>query len=146
MNNLFEICEVSIRDETIATIINSEIAVALGILGISITIFTVIYSFIENKLEDKKKMERQLHISEVQDPYKRAELKFVNNYIMRNKNLNKYFVWLICGSFVYICVLIINFICSNMALFVFSQILSLVYFLSFIICIIYYVCCYNKMI
>lgn len=82
MNNLFEICEVSIRDETIATIINSEIAVALGILGISITIFTVIYSFIENKLEDKKKMERQLHISEVQDPYKRAELKFVNNYIM----------------------------------------------------------------
>lgn len=139
MNNLFEICEVSIRDETIATIINSEIAVALGILGISITIFTVIYSFIENKLEDKKKMERQLHIAEVQDPYKCAELKFVNSYILRNKNLNKYFVWLICGSFVYICVLMINFLSSNMVLFIFSQILSFVYFLSFIICIIYYV-------
>lgn len=146
MNNLFEICEVSIRDETIATIINSEIAVALGILGISITIFTVIYSFIENKLEDKKKMERQLHIAEVQDPYKCAELKFVNSYILRNKNLNKYFVWLICGSFVYICVLMINFLSSNMVLFIFSQILSFVYFLSFIICIIYYVYCYNKIV
>lgn len=146
MNNLFEICEVSIRDETIATIINSEIAVALGILGISITIFTVIYSFIENKLEDKKKMERQLHIAEVQDPYKCAELKFVNSYILRNKNLNKYFVWLICGSFVYICVLMINFLSSSMVLFIFSQILSFVYFLSFIICIIYYVCCYNKVV
>lgn len=146
MNNLFEICEVSIRDETIATIINSEIAVALGILGISITIFTVIYSFIENKLEDKKKMERQLHIAEVQDPYKCAELKFVNSYILRNKNLNKYFVWLICGSFVYICVLMINFLSSNMVLFIFSQIISFVYFLSFIICIIYYVCCYNKVV
>lgn len=146
MNNLFEICEVSIRDETIATIINSEIAVALGILGISITIFTVIYSFIENKLEDKKKMERQLHMAEVQDPYKCAELKFVNSYILRNKNLNKYFVWLICGSFVYICVLMINFLSSNMVLFIFSQILSFVYFLLFIICIIYYVYCYNKIV
>lgn len=144
MNNLFKICDVAVCNESITTIINSEIAIALGILGISITIFTVIYSFIENRLEDKKKIERQLHIADVQDPYKRAELKFVNSYIKRNKFLNKFFVWLIWFSFIYIFVLVVNFFWSNLIFFIFSQVLSLIYFLSFIICILYYVYRYRK--
>lgn len=37
------------NDDVFTFIINTEIAIAMGILGISITIFTVIYSFIENK-------------------------------------------------------------------------------------------------
>lgn len=144
MNNLFKICDVAFCNDNITTIINSEIAIALGILGISITIFTVIYSFIENKLEYKKEIERQLHIAEVQDPYKCAELKFVNSYIKRNKFLNKLFVWLIWVSFIFIFVLITNFFWDNMILFIFSQILSLIYFLSFVICILYYVYRYKK--
>lgn len=50
MSNLFRVCDIAISNETFSSIINLEIAIALGILGISITIFTVIYSFIENKL------------------------------------------------------------------------------------------------
>lgn len=144
MNNLFKICDVAVSNDSITTIINSEIAIALGILGISITIFTVIYSFIENRLEDKKKIERQLHVADVQDPYKRAELKFVNRYIKRNKFLNKFFVWLIWFSFIYIFVLVVNFFWSNLIFFIFSQVLSLIYFLSFIVCILYYVYRYRK--
>lgn len=55
MNSLFVIFGLDIDDNAFSTILNSEIAVVLGILGISITIFTVVYSFIENKLEDKKR-------------------------------------------------------------------------------------------
>lgn len=137
-------CDIAICSETITTVINSEIAIALGILGISITIFTVIYSFIENRLEDKKKIERQLHIADVQDPYKSAELIFVNSYIKRNKYLNVFFVWLIWFSIIDIFVLVANFFWYNLILFIFSQVLSLIYFLSFIICILYYVYRYGK--
>lgn len=144
MNDLFKMCDVAICNETITMVVNSEIAIALGILGISITIFTVVYSFIENKLEDKKKIERQLHIAEVVDPYKRAELKFVNSYIKRNKYLNNFFVWLIWFSFIYIFVLVVNLFWYNMIFFIFSQFLSLIYFFSFIICILYYVYRYRK--
>lgn len=137
-------CDVAICSEIITTVINSEIAIALGILGISITIFTVIYSFIENRLEEKKKIERQLHIADVQDPYKSAELIFVNSYIKRNKYLNKFFVWLIWFSIIDIFVLVANFFWYNLILFIFSQVLSLIYFLSFIICILYYIYRYGR--
>lgn len=137
-------CDVAICSEIITTVINSEIAIALGILGISITIFTVIYSFIENRLEEKKKIERQLHIADVQDPYKSAELIFVNSYIKRNKYLNNFFVWLIWFSIIDIFVLVANFFWYNLILFIFSQVLSLIYFLSFIICILYYIYRYGR--
>lgn len=143
MNKLFEICDVPISEGTFTTIVNSEIAIALGVLGISITIFTVVYSFIENKLEERKRLERQMHIATSQDPYSHAELIFVRKYIRRNKKLNGYFIMLIYISFIYILVLVVNLFWKTLWLFVLGQVFSLVYFVVFIISILYYVYRYS---
>lgn len=144
MNKLFEICDVPISEETFTTIVNSEIAIALGILGISITIFTVVYSFIENKLEERKKLERQIHIAIRSDPYSHAELIFVRKYISRNKRLNKYFITLIWVSFIYIFVLVINLFWKTLLLFVLGQVYTFLYFIFFIVSILYYVNRYSR--
>ena len=144
MNNLFKICDVSVSEATFTTIINSEIAVALGILGISITIFTVVYSFIENKLEEKKKLERQIHIATKHDPYCRAELNFVRKYISRNIKLNKYFTTLVWISLIYILILVFNLFWRTLLVFILSQFFSLLYFLFFIVSIMYYVYRYSR--
>lgn len=144
MSNLFRVCNIAISNETFLSIINLEIAVALGILGISITIFTVIYSFIENKLEEKKTIERNLKIAKTRDPYRHAELKFVREYIQRNKSLNIYFVRLILFSFIYTILLVINLVYRDLILFIVNQVLAVIYFLFFIISIICYLYHYTK--
>ena len=144
MNKLFEICDVAISEETFTTIVNSEIAIALGILGISITIFTVVYSFIENKLEERKKIERQIHIATRTDPYRHAELIFVRKYIYRNKRLNMYFILFICLSFIDILVLVVNLFWKTLLLFVIGQVFSFLYFIFFIGSILYYVYRYSR--
>lgn len=144
MNDLFSIYGVAICNETFAKIVNLEIAIALGILGISITIFTVIYSFIENRLEDKKEIERYLKIAITQDLYRHAELKFVREYIQRNKLLNRFFVWLIFLSFFYILLLVVNLVYKDLILFIINQVLSIFYFLFFVASIMYYLYSYIK--
>ena len=133
-----------IDDNAFSTILNSEIAVVLGILGISITIFTVVYSFIENKLEDKKRLERLIHTGSASNPYSHAELKFASNYIKRNKHLNFYFVIMIYASFLLAILLAVNLVFRNPIFFCVLQALVVLYLLSFIICIISYVVSYNK--
>lgn len=144
MNNLFVIFGLDIDDNAFSTILNSEIAVVLGILGISITIFTVVYSFIENKLEDKKRLERLIHTGSASNPYNHAELKFASNYIKRNKHLNFYFVIMIYASFLLAILLAVNLVFRNPIFFCVLQALVVLYLLSFIICIISYVVSYNK--
>lgn len=144
MNKLFEICDVPISEETFTTIVNTEIAIALGVLGISITIFTVVYSFIENKLEERKKIERQIHIASKSDPYSHAELNFVRKYIRRNKRLNKYFITLIWVSFIYILILVVNLFWRISTVFILCQVFSILYFALFIACILYYVYRYSQ--
>lgn len=125
-------------------IVNVELAIVLGILGIGITIFTVIYSFLGSKLQQKKLTERNIHIGNISDPYLHAELKFMRQYIKRNKNINKIIIWIIYSSLILASMLIANLVVSNKYFFFITEFILFVYVIFFIILIIYYIHIYNQ--
>lgn len=125
-------------------IIDLELSIVLGILGIAITIFTVIYSFVGSKLQQKKIAERKLHIATNPDPYLKAELKFIRMYIKRNKRMNSIIIKIIYYSLLLAFVLILNKLWNNTYIFGLSQICSIIYVGVFIMMLIYYIHIYNK--
>lgn len=94
------------NDDVFTFIINTEIAIAMGILGISITIFTVIYSFIENKSNELKNIRRKIATGSSLDPYLYSEQKFGTEYIKRQMKINKKMIWQIYLSGVLLVVLL----------------------------------------
>lgn len=70
------------------TIDNICISLLLGILGIAITIFTVVYSFMENNKQIIRNLKDEIKNSEIIDPVKKSDLYFANNYMSRMKSMN----------------------------------------------------------
>ena len=72
----------NLPSEFFTTIDNICISLLLGILGIAITIFTVVYSFMENNKRIIRNLTDEIKNSEILDPVKKSDLHFAN------KNMN----------------------------------------------------------
>lgn len=77
------------------TIDNICISLLLGILGIAITIFTVVYSFMENNKQIIRNLKDEIKNSEIIDPVKESDLLFANKYMSRMKSMNKVLIGII---------------------------------------------------
>lgn len=106
-------------NEQITTLINQISNVQLALLGISITIFTVIYSFIINKKEELLIIASEIK-SGNKSPLKLQKESFLIKNITKLKSVNNKLLVLVCYSFLY---LIYSWISSN-----FSVCISIKYY------------------
>ena len=67
---------------------NLSISLLLGILGIAITIFTVIYSFMESAKQRKRILGDKIALLENIDPVMQSDYGFIVNYLRRLKHMN----------------------------------------------------------
>lgn len=97
---------------------NQSIALLLGILGIAITIFTVVYSFMESTKERKRLLFERVNLDanarEV-DPALRAELTFATKYLTDLWNMNKSIIAIIIADIVILMVYVMHLIFKDIA-------------------------------
>ena len=97
---------------------NQSIALLLGILGIAITIFTVVYSFMESTKERKRllfeRVNADANVREV-DPVLRAELTFATKHLTDLWNMNKSIISIIISDVVIIAVYVMHLIFKDVA-------------------------------
>jgi hypothetical protein len=99
--------------------------VNLVILGISITIFTVIYSFLVNKRNDLNKITSRINNSK-SNPFDNQQKYFALNYIKQFTSINKKLLQLIIFSFALFLSL---FVFNRFLLDTFQKIKELVFYL-----------------
>lgn len=74
---------------------NLAIAFILGILGIAITVFTVIYSFMESAKERKRSLGDIIRNSAEAQPVLESDLQFAIVRLKNLKRMNNFVVWII---------------------------------------------------
>ena len=107
------------------TILSELTNVNLVILGISITIFTVIYSFLVNKRGDLNNIISRINNSK-SNPFDNQQRYFALNYIKQFTSVNKKLLHLIVLSFV---LFISLFVFNRFLLDTFQKIKELVFYL-----------------
>lgn len=97
---------------------NQSIALLLGLLGIAITIFTVVYSFMESTKERKRllfeRVNTDANASEV-DPVLRAELTFATKHLTDLWNMNKSIIAIIVSDIVILVMYVVHMILKDIA-------------------------------
>lgn len=71
-----------------STIDSLSVSLLLGILGIAITIFTVIYSFMESTKQRKRELGDRIALLEQPDPILESDLTFAIDYLKQLRNMN----------------------------------------------------------
>ena len=96
---------------------NQSVALLLGILGISITIFTVVYSFMESAKERKRLLFERVNAvanaGEV-DPVLRAELTFATKHLKDLWNMNKSIITIIVLDILVLAMYIVHLILKDL--------------------------------
>ena len=64
------------------------ISLLLGVLGIAITISTVVYSFTESNKPTIRRIQDEIKNSETKDPIRIRDLQFANDYMSSMKCMN----------------------------------------------------------
>jgi hypothetical protein len=83
------------------TILNIITTVEFSIFGISVTIFTVLYSFIVNKKENLAQHTSSKRIQKKSaNPVLDGKVKYIHEYIGKIKQFNKHLLVLVFSSFV----------------------------------------------
>lgn len=86
--------------EEITNIINQISNIQLAILGITITVFTVLYAFIMTKKDELKILSNQIKIGD-KSPLVLQKANFVARNISKLKSINDKVVYVILFSFVF---------------------------------------------
>lgn len=84
------------------------LSLILGILGIAITIFTVVYSFMENTREKIRKYKKEInHSTREVNPITKSNLMFAEKYWLNMRRINNMLLWIIIPDiFLFICFVI----------------------------------------
>ncbi len=119
--------------ENYEKIVTQEITIILSILGVTITIFTVLHSFIINKEIAVKSFEKNIKESKV-CPYEYSEMKFGKKYIANSKKLNNHILRIILLSAIVFVIIefdyllvknyYLSFICSLLTILICLYVLS----------------------
>ena len=75
--------------EMMDTVDNLTISLILGVLGIAITVFTVIYSFMESTKERRRALSDKIRNSRDVDPVMASDLQFAIKRLSALKKMNK---------------------------------------------------------
>lgn len=97
----------NLPDSFFTSIDNICISLLLGVLGIAITIFTVVYSFMESNKQTIRKLSDEIRYSNEMDPVKTSDLRFAEDYMKRMKNMNNALIAIISidvGLFIFFCI------------------------------------------
>ncbi len=68
---------------------------AIAVIGIFFTLFTVFHSFLETKKNDLKAINQKIRQGD-DSPMTLAEQSFCNDYIKQRKTMNQFFFWTLC--------------------------------------------------
>lgn len=98
------------------TIDNICVSFILGLLGIAITIFTVVYSFMENIKNEIRTLTDKMKSSMTKDPVVTSDYQFARSYMGRLKRMNVILIWIIVGDILLFFYLCICFILDTLAL------------------------------
>ena len=119
--------------ENYEKIVTQEITIILSILGVTITIFTVLHSFIINKEIAVKSFEKIIKESKV-CPYEYSEMKFGKKHIANSKKLNNHILRIILLSAIVFVIIefdyllvknyYLSFICSLLTILICLYVLS----------------------
>ena len=71
-----------------AIIDNLAVSLILGILGIAITVFTVIYSFMESTKDRKRSLSDTIRNADATDPVAESDLQFAINRLISLRRMN----------------------------------------------------------
>lgn len=97
---------------------NQSVALLLGILGIAITIFTVVYSFMESTKERKRLLFERVNANANArdiDPVLRAELSFTTKYLKELWNMNISIIIIIIADVVILALYIVHLIFKDIS-------------------------------
>lgn len=81
-----------------STIDSISLSLLLGLLGIAITIFTVIYSFMETAKQRKNDIGKMVSLKEETDPVLDSDLGFTIGYLKRMKKMNSFIIAIIIAD------------------------------------------------
>lgn len=90
-----------------------SISLLMGILGIAITIFTVVYSFMEAAKQNRRQLHDEIVLLREKDPVKEADYLFAQDYLKRLKYTNISLLIIIVGSILNLIVYAIHMIILN---------------------------------
>lgn len=120
-------------------------SILLSILGIVITIFTVVYSFMETTFQKISLLEIENRNAIEADPVRRSSLKFSKRYLMLLKKFNrKIKYWIFINIFLLVLYLFFSFCLNNEWLRIVYNSLSILYLLSCAMVLVQYIGDYNK--
>lgn len=121
------------------------ISVLLGILGIAVTIFTVIYSFIYSDKNKLKDLTEKIKLGHDIDPVLAAEKCFVHDKLKRYKKWNYLIIFIIIFTITTLLLFICHYVFVDIIFL--KQVAYIFIFFDFIISIIFlilYMCDYIK--
>lgn len=128
-----------------STIDNLSISLLLGILGISITIFTVIYSFMESTKQRKRDIGDRLSLLQEPDPLLEADLAFTIDYLKRLKHTNVSILVIIFADILITGFYAVHMILSQISiLWYIAMVLELVLIIGCLICLYLYLRQYHQ--
>lgn len=86
--------------QLLSTIDTLSISLLLGILGIAITVFTVIYSFMENTKERKRNIGDRVRNNQQSDPVLETDLRFAIDYLYGLRKMNYWVMSIIIADII----------------------------------------------
>ncbi len=90
--------------EMTAIIDNLAISLILGILGIAITVFTVVYSFMESTKERKRSLSDRMRNANGTDPVMESDLQFAITRLIDLRRMNYVVIAIIILDIVTFCI------------------------------------------
>ena len=90
--------------EMTAIIDNLAISLILGILGIAITVFTVVYSFMESTKERKRSLSDRIRNANGTDPVMESDLQFAITRLIDLRRMNYVVIAIIILDIVTFCI------------------------------------------
>lgn len=129
-----------------AIIDNIAISLVLGVLGIAVTVFTVIYSFMESAKERRRTLSDKIKNSREMDPVMESDLRFAIKYLHELKRMNMVVFAIVCCDVVTFVAYVIHMIFERIEwLSVLSLILLVILsILCFVALVIYLIQYFNR--
>lgn len=128
-----------------STLDNLSISLLLGILGISITIFTVIYSFMESTKQRKRELGDRISLLQEPDPVLEADLAFTIDYLKRLKNTNVSILVIIIADILITGFYAVHMVLSHILdLWYIAMVLELVLIIGCLLCLFIYLRQYHQ--
>jgi predicted RND superfamily exporter protein len=90
--------------EMTAIIDNLAISLILGILGIAITVFTVVYSFMESTKERKRSLSDRIRNANGTDPVMESDMQFAITRLIDLRSINYVVIGIIILDIVTFCI------------------------------------------